>query len=112
METIKKTNRKVGNPNWRKGISGNPKGRPTNAEIDLLRQAIEKGAKKYGKTIFEHAVERAFQSDTVLVALLKKFIPDRQFTEGEAVKVINLIYGYRNGNGFENSPIRNEGRPI
>ena len=92
---VKQQNPIVKTPHrWKKGESGNPKGRPRKAEIDLLRKALKEGAKKYGKDIFKHAVDRAFRNDQVLIALLRKLIADKQHVDGDANKVINVIYGY------------------
>ena len=78
---------------WKKGESGNPNGRPRKAEIDNLRRAIEEGEKKHGKSLFKHAVDRAFTNDTVLIALLKKLVPDMTHIEDERElqKIINII---------------------
>jgi len=72
-----KTKIKRGNPTWRKGISGNPKGRPKNAEIELLRGALDKAKKKKGIYFLDHFVERAYESDQVAIALARKILPDR-----------------------------------
>jgi len=82
---------------------GNRKGRPTNFDIEKLKNAILEGEKKHGKDIFRHAVDRAFVNDTVLIALIKKFIPDRIYNEGEIAKVVNILYGHRPST---DSPIR------
>ena len=73
-----------------KGKSGNPGGKPKGTKhsmtvdiFDKLLKAIKetKDNKKIskGKDVFEHFVERAYKSDTVLNALMKKFVPDRTF---------------------------------
>jgi len=77
-----------GNPNWLRGNSGNPKGRPKKAEIDKLRKALEYGEQKFGKDIFYHAIERAFKNDQVLIALLKKLVPDKLEGVGFDTKII------------------------
>ena len=63
---------------WKKGQSGNPKGRPPKGEafMDKLQEAIKNVETKKGKKIMEHMVERAFDNDQVLVALTKKLVPD------------------------------------
>ncbi|MCK9370581.1 hypothetical protein M0R04_11785 [Candidatus Dojkabacteria bacterium] len=90
---------------WKKGVSGNPNGRPTIAEIDKLRQAIEFGEKKYGVDIFRHAVERAFKNDVVLIALLKKIIPDIVKGEGFETNVYNIFNNIK-------EMVENASRPI
>ena len=61
---------------WRKGQSGNPNGRPKKPEIDALRTAITAVEKENKITLLEHFVRRAYENDSVLVALCKKFLPD------------------------------------
>lgn len=60
------------------GHTNNPNGRPPagNAFVEQLRDALTKVGKRKGKTLIEHAVERAYLEDTVLVALLRKLLPD------------------------------------
>ena len=84
--------------------SGNPKGRPPIPEIEELRKALHAAQKKFDKSFLEHFVERAFENDQVAIALAKKIIPDKIANEGEVLKVVNLIYAYRNSN--PNSPLR------
>ncbi len=74
---------KRGNPNWRKGQSGNPNGRPRVPEIEALREAIETVERRKKKKLFIHLVEQAFKDKTVLIALVRKIIPDRQVEEEE-----------------------------
>jgi hypothetical protein len=61
----------------------NTHGRPPagKAFVEQLRDAITKVAKKKGRTLMEHAVERAYVDDMVLVALMKKLLPDLSETE-------------------------------
>ena len=66
-----------GNPNWKPGVSGNIHGAPRKPEIELFRQALEKVEKENDKTLLTHAVERAFADNNVLIALLKKMLPDK-----------------------------------
>lgn len=42
-----------------------------------LDQAIKKVEKNQGTTLLEHFIKRAYENDRVLVALLKKMIPDK-----------------------------------
>lgn len=83
---------------FKKGQSGNPAGRPqgaVNKELKELKDAVGKVGKGRRKTIFKHFVERAYQSDHVLIALMKKIVADVKFEER------NLNIG-----GQEGNPIR------
>ena len=64
---------------FKKGTSGNPKGKPKGSldELTLLKIAVKKVGKKKGITLCEHFVERAYVSDMVLVALYKKLVADK-----------------------------------
>lgn len=76
---------KRGNPNWIKGQTGNPNGRPKTgvAELEQLRAAIKRVSKKEGKDLFTHFVERAYENDGVLAALMKKIIADMKHIEAD-----------------------------
>ena len=73
-----------------KGTSGNPAGRPKGAKgkmsksmLDKLLEISDKVEKhssiSQGKSIIEHFVERAYKSDPVLVAYMRKIISDRHY---------------------------------
>lgn len=64
-----------------KGKSGNPNGRPKRPEVEELRQALKAVAEKKDKTFITSYTERAYTSDPMAIALLKKLVPD--LTEGE-----------------------------
>lgn len=70
---------------WKKGESGNPNGRPPTgqAELEQLRAAIKKVSKKEEKSLFEHFIQRAYDNDGVLIAVMKKIIADMKHIEAE-----------------------------
>ncbi len=85
-----------------KGQSGNPKGmkKGYRREISLtaLKEAlavVEKekidinGKKKKRLPILVHAWHRAYENDSVLIVMLKKFIPDAEPTKEEDGELIN-----------------------
>ena len=63
---------------WKKGESGNPKGRPRTPAISLLRKAMGEVELEQRKSLFKHIVERAYVSDVVAVAIMRKLVPDIQ----------------------------------
>jgi len=56
---------------------GNSKGRPRKPEIDLVREAIEETAIEKKKTLWKHLIEQCYQDNNVLIAVAKKFMPDK-----------------------------------
>lgn len=66
---------------WKKGRSGNPKGRPLNPAVEELNQAIEKVQNENDCTLLEHFVRRAYSSDKVLIAVMRKLIGDQKIID-------------------------------
>ena len=115
-ETIQQDKADIGNRDskgrFKKGVCGNPKGYNSQARsfIENLIEALESASKRLGYKDFASVVStRALTSDTVLIAVLRKIVPDRVATEGDAIKFINLIYGHRER--LPNSPIRDQEQP-
>jgi len=78
-----------------KGQSGNPSGRKTggNTKVHALQHAIREVEKKKGKSLLIHAVEQAYKDRGVLIAILKKLIPDLKAVEvtggeGGIIKIV------------------------
>lgn len=91
-----------------KGVCANPKGRPKGSKSVLsvcsLRDALKVVEKEKKKRILVHAWERAYENDAVLIALLRKFIPDAETIEEQEEKLIDQTFI------FENEPKRVNGR--
>lgn len=70
--------RPVPKTGWKKGQSGNPSGRPKKGEAfaEELLQMVKVVERRKRKKLMEHFVERAYADDKVLVALMRKFLPD------------------------------------
>ena len=68
---------KRGNPNWKKGVTGNPLGAPRKPEIEMVRLAIEETAVERKKTLWKHLIEQCYVDSQVLIAVAKKFMPDK-----------------------------------
>lgn len=75
---------------WKKGErSPNPNGRPSKPEAEILRQALEAAKKKNGgKHLIEHAVEQAYKSENLCIAIMKKILPDKSVTEIQGNRII------------------------
>jgi hypothetical protein len=72
---------------FKKGQSGNTKGRPKKglAAMDDLTRAIARCEKKEERLpLMEHYVDRAYNNDGLLIALMKKILPDLKQTEIDA----------------------------
>ena len=71
---------------WYPGMeSPNPAGKPKGAisYSKKLDEALNQIETLKGKNLFKRFIERAFITDKVLIAAMKKFVPDKQHTEVE-----------------------------
>ena len=66
---------KRGNPNWRKGVSGSPGGKP-GLYRKMLDDAIAADTKRHKESIIKFAVRKARTDSSILSAILKKVLPD------------------------------------
>lgn len=62
--------------------NGNRNGRPKNSEAQELRDALSKVGKEKRKPFLEHCAEKAYQSEAMAIAILKKLVPDLTKDEG------------------------------
>ena len=72
----------MGQPHrWKPGESGNPKGKKKGTgkkgDIALLHQYISKEYQARGEHLVHSVIKRAYRSDKLAVAVLKKLIPDK-----------------------------------
>ena len=70
---------------WEKGKSGNPNGRPKTglSELENLRAAIKTVSAQKRKDLFTHFIEQAYESDNVLIAVMRKIIADMKHIEAD-----------------------------
>ena len=85
-----------------KGHSGNPKGSNQFTSIVPLIEALKKEGIKRGQGFYEMVATRAWMSDTLLIAILKKILPDKVHNEGieqnTLVQIIQRLAEKENGN--------------
>jgi hypothetical protein len=81
---------------FKPGQSGNPDGRPKGSKnyLTLLEEAIKKYETETGKKLFERLIQRAFINDTVLLNVIKKFIPDKTHAEIEGLELPDIHVHY------------------
>lgn len=86
---------------WKPGESGNPSGKKegtlnheTRLETisDDIQASINRIEKKRNESLLDHFVERAFNNDGVLVAVMKKIMPDLIKKEGGEAKETSIFY--------------------
>ena len=70
------------------GNNLNPKGRPRKPEVELVRKAIESVGEKKKKTLWLHLIEQCYEDNAVLIAVAKKFVPDK--IEAEVTEKVDL----------------------
>lgn len=69
----------------------NRKGRPKNAEPELLRQALAKEGLKRGVDFWDKVAEYAYTDKNVMVAIIKKFVPDMTVSTIEGMDMKQIV---------------------
>lgn len=77
------------------GNNSNPEGgrahdqtkKTAKTAMEQFLAAIERVEKKTGKNLFDHFVERALKNDTIMIALMKKRLPDLKAIEALVAEV-------------------------
>jgi len=88
--------------------NANPNGRPKKPEIEALRKAIKAAEKGKDKTLLQHFVETAYEDKTVLVALMRKLLPDLRSADvnlaAEDGSIVFRVLLDGNKSGFSGQP--------
>ena len=84
------------------GNPGRPKGSTNKISLKKLEEAMEieeaEAEKQGGVNVLRHFVRMAYINPNILIALIKKFIPDRTHTEIETPEPIKFEVEILNGN--------------
>jgi len=86
-----KKGNKIGH-RFKKGEVSNAKGRPPENRIFL--KALHEVEKEKKKTLYKHAIEKAYTSDLILKCLLDKMLPDLKQLSGDKdnTPIFKMIY--------------------
>ena len=71
-----------------------------------LNDSIKRVESGTGKKLLDYAVNRAFASDTVLIAILKKIVPDIVKGEGFESTLNNFVVNLKQAYADRNAPDR------
>ena len=86
-QSIEKIDRRKNMPHlFKPGQSGNPAGKPRGTKsitINTLISEIKKVEKEKGKTILRKFIEMAYTNPQIMIALMKKIIPDVTKSESD-----------------------------
>jgi len=81
---------------------GRPKGAKNKFSISMLEEAIaaeeEYAAQENEPGIFQKFVRMAYMNPAVMIALMKKFVPDMQHTEISGIEPLKFEVEILNGN--------------
>ena len=80
---------------FKEGNPGRPKGSTNRISLKKLEEAMEieeaEAEKQGGVNVLRHFVRMAYVNPNILIALMKKFIPDKQHTEVEGLEPMQII---------------------
>lgn len=90
----KKQANKKNSTSFKKGQSGNPKGKVKGSVdfISQLKAVIKEVEKEKGISLIKFAVQKAYTNPQVLIAILKKIIPDISKSDVQVESTYNAAY--------------------